>query len=81
MPFALKSANSLKLALKNPDFTTADRIASTINGQIAGAAEVLDPATVERIGTAEARNTRWGRAALWVGALSLLAIALTLVAG
>jgi ubiquinone biosynthesis protein len=41
----------------------------------------LDPATVERIGTAEARNTRWGRAALWVGALSLLAIALTLVTG
>jgi flagellar P-ring protein precursor FlgI len=47
VPFALKSASSLKLALKNPDFTTADRIAKTINSQTAGAAEVLDPATVE----------------------------------
>ncbi|APR52596.1 flagellar basal body P-ring protein FlgI [Sphingomonas koreensis] len=47
VPFVLKSATSLKLALKNPDFTTADRIAGTINRQIPGAAEVLDPATVE----------------------------------
>jgi len=47
VPFVLKSATSLKLALKNPDFTTADRIAVTINSQIPGAAEVLDPATVE----------------------------------
>lgn len=47
VPFALKSATSLKLALKNPDFTTADRIAGTINRQYPGAAEVLDPATVE----------------------------------
>lgn len=47
VPFVLKSATSLKLALKNPDFTTADRIAGTINSQIPGAAEVLDPATVE----------------------------------
>lgn len=47
VPFALKSATSLKLALKNPDFTTADRIAGVINGRIPGTAEVLDPATVE----------------------------------
>lgn len=47
VPFALKSATSLKLALKNPDFTTADRIAGTINRQLPGTAEVLDPATVE----------------------------------
>ncbi|MDF0542498.1 flagellar basal body P-ring protein FlgI [Sphingobium sp. H39-3-25] len=47
VPYALKSATSLKLALKNPDFTTAARIAATINRQIAGTAEVLDPATVE----------------------------------
>ncbi|HSX55613.1 MAG TPA: flagellar basal body P-ring protein FlgI [Sphingomonas sp.] len=47
VPFVLKSATTLKLALKNPDFTTADRIATTINRQIPGAAEVLDPATVE----------------------------------
>lgn len=47
VPYALKSAMSLKLALKNPDFTTAHRIAAAINRQEAGAAEVLDPATVE----------------------------------
>lgn len=41
----------------------------------------LDPESIERIGTAEARHTRWGRAALWVGALSLLAMAVALVAG
>ncbi len=39
----------------------------------------LDAETVERIGTAEARHTRWGRAALWLGALSLLAIAAALL--
>lgn len=47
VPYALKSAASLKLALKNPDFTTAHRIAAAINRQEMGAAEVLDPATVE----------------------------------
>jgi flagellar P-ring protein precursor FlgI len=52
VPYALKSATSLKLALKNPDFTTAARIAATINRQIAGTAEVLDPATVEITPTA-----------------------------
>ena len=39
----------------------------------------LDSETIERMGAAEARQTRWGRAALWVGALSLLAIAAALV--
>jgi flagellar P-ring protein precursor FlgI len=47
VPYALKSAGSLKLALKNPDFTTAYRIAAAINGEVPGVAEVLDPATVE----------------------------------
>jgi len=47
VPFALSSAGSLKLALRNPDFTTAQRIAAAINGQMPGAAQVLDPATVE----------------------------------
>jgi flagellar P-ring protein FlgI len=47
VPFALKSASTLKLALKNPDFTTAYRIASVINRQVPGAADVLDPATVQ----------------------------------
>ena len=45
--FALKSAQSLKLALKNPDFTTASRIADTINREAPGTAEMLDPATVQ----------------------------------
>jgi flagellar P-ring protein precursor FlgI len=47
VPFAFNSASSLKLALKNPDFTTARRIAETINREIPGAAEILDPATVQ----------------------------------
>lgn len=47
VPYALKSALALKLALKNPDFTTAYRIADAINGYAPGSAEVLDPATVQ----------------------------------
>lgn len=47
VPYALRSASSLKLALKNPDFATADRIARAINGRFGGSATVLDPATVE----------------------------------
>lgn len=47
VPFALRTATSLKLALKNPDFTTAQRIVTAINGRFSGAAEMLDPATVE----------------------------------
>lgn len=47
VPYALSSATSLKLALKNPDFTTAQRIAETVNKVAPGAAAVLDPATVE----------------------------------
>ncbi len=46
--FDLAAQNSLHLALKNPDFTTATRIASAIN-QAKGAetAKVLDPSTVQ----------------------------------
>jgi len=47
VPYSLQSANSLKLALKNPDFATADRIASAINGKYPGSATVLDPGTVQ----------------------------------
>lgn len=47
VPFSLRSSTSLKLALKNPDFTTAGRIAAAINNRFAGAASVLDPATVQ----------------------------------
>lgn len=47
VPYELKSAQGLKLALKNPDFTTAYRVAGAINREIPGVAEVLDPATVQ----------------------------------
>lgn len=47
VPYALRSATSLKLALKNPDLSTASHIAAAINRQFAGTAEILDPATVE----------------------------------
>ncbi|MBB5713690.1 flagellar basal body P-ring protein FlgI [Sphingomonas aerophila] len=47
VPFALRSSTSLKLALKNPDFTTAGRVAAAINNRFPGAAQVLDPATVQ----------------------------------
>jgi flagellar P-ring protein precursor FlgI len=47
VPYSLQSATSLKLALKNPDFATADRIASAINGKYPGSAHVLDPGTVQ----------------------------------
>ena len=38
----------------------------------------LDDATVERLGEAKAHASRWGRVALWVGALSLLALAVSM---
>jgi flagellar P-ring protein precursor FlgI len=47
VPYSLLSANGLKLALKNPDFATADRIAGAINEKYPGSAAVLDPATVQ----------------------------------
>ena len=47
VPFPLLSSTRLKLALKNPDFTTAFRIAAVINNRVGGAAQVLDPGTVE----------------------------------
>lgn len=47
VPYALRSATSLKLALRNPDFTTAQRIARTINSSFPGTAQVLDSGTIE----------------------------------
>ncbi len=45
--FGFASAPSLRLALRNPDFTTARRISAAINGALgAGAASVADPGTV-----------------------------------
>ena len=46
--FQLNRLNTIKLALRNPDFTTAKRIAAAINDFIgAPTAEPLDPSTVE----------------------------------
>ncbi len=45
--FSFNAASRVKLALKNPDFTTAMHIAAAINARLPGVAEVLDPATVE----------------------------------
>ena len=45
--FALNDLHELRLALRNPDFTTAGRIATAINGLIRGAAaSAIDPGTV-----------------------------------
>jgi flagellar P-ring protein FlgI len=49
VPYALGSAHSLKLALKNPDFTTAGNVAAAINKRYPGSAQVLDPGTVQLI--------------------------------
>ncbi len=46
--FALAGMSTVRLALRNPDLTTARRIASAINTLLGGAAsEPLDPATVQ----------------------------------
>jgi flagellar P-ring protein precursor FlgI len=46
--FALNRLSQVRLALRNPDFTTAKRIASAINDYIGAAtAEPLDPSTVQ----------------------------------
>jgi flagellar P-ring protein FlgI len=46
--FALNRLNQVRLALRNPDFTTAKRIAGAINDFLGGGvAEPLDPSTVQ----------------------------------
>src|SRR5499433_3957134 len=46
--FALNRLTNLRLALRNPDLTTAKRIAAAVNDFIGGAtAEPLDPSTVQ----------------------------------
>lgn len=46
--FELGVLNSIRLALRNPDFTTASRIAQAINAaSLAVSARMLDPTTVE----------------------------------
>jgi flagellar P-ring protein precursor FlgI len=46
--FRLNDLRQMKLALRNPDFTTSQRVADVINARLgAGAAAALDPGTVE----------------------------------
>jgi len=48
IPFELNQLTSLKLALRNPDFTTAQRVADAINAAVgAGTATTLDASTVQ----------------------------------
>jgi flagellar P-ring protein precursor FlgI len=48
IPFELNQLNSLKLSLRNPDFTTAQRVADAINAAVgAGTALPLDSGTVQ----------------------------------
>jgi flagellar P-ring protein precursor FlgI len=48
IPFELSSITGLKLSLRNPDFTTAQRISDAINAAIgAGTAHILDSGTVD----------------------------------
>lgn len=46
--FALNNMPSLKMALRNPDVTTAQSVANAVNSQIGpGVANVLDPGTIQ----------------------------------
>ncbi|MEM8799034.1 MAG: flagellar basal body P-ring protein FlgI [Pseudomonadota bacterium] len=48
--FDLRTKRSLKLSLRNPDFTTAERVSAAINSEFGALiAETLDPATVQVI--------------------------------
>ena len=46
LPFALGSKSAIRLALRNPDLTTARRMADAINRNIGGGARATDPRTV-----------------------------------
>lgn len=48
LKFALNDAGGVRMALRNPDFTTANRIADAVNRRLgAGSARVLDLTTVD----------------------------------
>lgn len=48
IPFALDSLVTIKIALRNPDFTTSRRVADAINAHMGtNLAQALDPATIE----------------------------------
>ncbi|CAO3438288.1 flagellar basal body P-ring protein FlgI [Azospirillum doebereinerae] len=58
LKFSLNDIGAVRMALRNPDFTTANRIADAVNGRLgAGNARVVDLTTVDvRIGGAYAGN-------------------------
>jgi Flagellar basal-body P-ring protein len=47
LKFALDDATGVRMALRNPDFTTANRIADAVNARLGGGARVLDATTVD----------------------------------
>ena len=48
IPFTLDSLATIKIALRNPDFTTSRRVADAINAHMGtNLAQALDPATIE----------------------------------
>ena len=48
IPFELDSLRTIKIALRNPDFTTSRRVADAINANLGtNLAQSLDPATIE----------------------------------
>ena len=46
VPFTLAGRDNMRLSLRNPDFTTAQRIAAAINGRGGNIARAVDPRTV-----------------------------------
>jgi ubiquinone biosynthesis protein len=73
---ARDGANALlSLARQAPDLAArAERLSREIDAMAVNGLR-FDAATARAIGKAEARHTRWGRVALWVIALALVAIA------
>ena len=57
IPFELDSLRTIKIALRNPDFTTSRRVADAINANLGtNLAQSLDPATIEMQIPREYRN-------------------------
>jgi ubiquinone biosynthesis protein len=68
-----------KLLADLPSVLEQGRDTALALAQMAGRGVRLDEETVRRLAAEEARQTRWGRLALWVGALSLALLAITIL--
>jgi flagellar P-ring protein FlgI len=53
IPYAFGSSDDLRLALKNPDFTTAQNVATAINANYPGLAMMIDPGTIQLRGNGQ----------------------------